>query len=120
MKDIAAVYEMLIGKVIIETAWEQPAMTDGFFATTTDRRGRMRQRVHAATREAAARLVFQADPQAKTCSTSRAHRQSDGNLWNTGSGMIWHRRMDTTNAHNDLDTCDYADTPDGFDLGIKG
>ena len=40
-------------------------MTDGFFATTTDRRGRMRQRVHAATREAAARLVFQADPQAK-------------------------------------------------------
>ena len=68
-------------------------MTDGFFATTTDKRGLERQKAHAETREAAARLVFQADPQAKTCSTSRAHLQSDGYLWDTGSAMIWHDRI---------------------------
>ena len=63
-----------------------------YFATTTDRRGRKRQHAVATTREAAARLVFKADPKASHCSTSKAHRQSDGRLWDTGPAMIWHRR----------------------------
>ncbi len=63
-----------------------------FFARTTDRRGRERNHAVAETRDLAARLVFEADPKATSCSTSKAHRQSDGRLWNTGSAMIWHRR----------------------------
>ncbi|KKL90669.1 hypothetical protein LCGC14_1902360 [marine sediment metagenome] len=63
-----------------------------YFATTTDRRGHKRQEAIAETREAAARLVFELDPNAKRCSTARGHIQPDGCLFNTGSGMIWHRR----------------------------
>ncbi len=63
-----------------------------YFATTTDRRGRKRQHAVAETRATAARLVFEADPKASHCSTSKAHRQSDGQLWDTGSAMIWYRR----------------------------
>ena len=63
-----------------------------YFARTTDKRGRERQHAVAETRETAARLVFKADPKATRCSTSRAHRQVDGQLWNTGSAIIWHRR----------------------------
>ncbi len=65
-----------------------------FFANTTDKRGRKRQHALAKTREAAARLVFTADLKAITCSTSKAHRQSDGRMWDTGSAMIWHRRSE--------------------------
>ena len=63
-----------------------------YFARTSDKRGRKRQHTMAETRETAAKLVFAADPKAKTCSTSRAHRQSDGRMFDTGSGMQWHRR----------------------------
>ncbi len=63
-----------------------------YFATTTDRRGRRRQQALAETRRMAAYHVFNADPKANTCSTAKAHRQSDGTFWNTGSAMIWHRR----------------------------
>ena len=65
-----------------------------FFANTTDKLGRKRQHAIAETREDAARLVFKADPKATHCSTSKAHRQSDGRLWDTGSAMIWHRRQE--------------------------
>lgn len=65
-----------------------------FFATTRDRQGRKRQHDVGETREIAARLVFKRDPKAQTCSTSRAHRQPDGLLFDTGNAMIWHNRRD--------------------------
>ena len=68
-------------------------MTIMFSARTSDKSGRTRHQVFADSREKAAELVFNADPQAKLCSTAKAHLQSDGQYWNTGSAMIWHRRQ---------------------------
>ncbi len=67
-----------------------------YFARTSDKRGRVRQHNWAETREDAAKLVFAADPKAKTCSTALAHRQPDGRMFDTGSGMQWHNRADIT------------------------
>lgn len=65
-----------------------------YFARTSDRKGRKRQHAFAETREAAARLVFKTDPKAMKCSTSQAHKQPDGRMFDTGSGMIWHSRSE--------------------------
>lgn len=65
-----------------------------YFARTSDSKGRKRKHAVAITRELAASLVFEADQKAKICSTSRAHRQPDGTLFDTGSAMIWHNRND--------------------------
>lgn len=64
-----------------------------FSARTSDKSGRKRHQVFADSRKKAAELVLDADPKAELCSTSRAHLQSDGQYWNTGSAMIWHRRQ---------------------------
>ena len=77
-----------------------------FFATTSDRRGRQRQRAVAETREAAAHRVFDLDPKAMMCCTAKAHRQPDGLLFNTGSGMIWHRREPDDGGPSDHWDCD--------------
>ena len=72
-------------------------MTDTrmFFAETRDRVGRKRHSVMAETRCEAVEKVFDLDPNANSCSTAKAHLQPDGQWFNTGSGLIWHRRNGT-------------------------
>ena len=63
-----------------------------YFANTTNKRGKKRHHAIGMTRQHAAAKVFNLDPKANSCSTSRAHEQPDGLLWDTGADMQWHNR----------------------------
>ena len=65
-----------------------------FFARTSTKSGHKRHEALGETRIRAAREVFKLDPKAKSCSTARAHKQPDGQWFNTGSATLWHERIE--------------------------